>query len=187
MKGVEHLTCVKFNSTFENGYATLFISGSEILARSVNLLPKFYAAFRELVREKYNLDACANFYAIGTQVKCTFILNVAYAENKNIEKSLYIQKFENSFPFWVIGFETMINSILFDIEHADKHSEESEAEIRERIFNKRTEGLKYINLYNDSSKKIIDELRAKRKQAKKARKAEARRKKAAQQNSSHKD
>ena len=37
------------------------------------------------------------------------------------------------------------------------------------------------------SKKLIDELRAKRNQAKKARKAEARRKKAAQQNSSHTD
>ena len=181
---------VKFIHKFEQegGYGALVIKNSDILASSVNFLPKLYAAYKHAIEERYNINVCGSFYkSNNTEVRCMFVLNLAYAEKRQLDQDLYIQKFKDTFDFWIIGFEALLRSILFDIEHADRHTEETQDEIRKRIFTKKTAALKlYISMYGEDSETEIQKLRARRKQAKKARKAKARQK-AAQQNPSHQD
>lgn len=179
---------VKFIKKFENGRGIMGIYGSHIMTRSVDFLPDFFAAYRKLIQKRYGISVCGNFYAVGTQVKCVFMLDLAYAEKLNLDRELYIQKFADTFCFWTIGLESILRSILHDIEDANKHTEEPEDRIRNRIFSQRTKTLKLCDvLYNDTAQQKINQLRAERKAANARRKAAARAKKAAQQNSSHQD
>lgn len=174
----------------ENGYGVHFIHDPDHIL-SYQPLADLFSEFKKLLREsEYNVSVCGNFYRIGnTEVKCTFFLDLAYAAREGINQEDYQKAFRETFRYWVAGFDSLIQSIIFDVKHADSHTEESVGTIAERIFAHYSSGLKAKRsiYYTNQPKLYIKQQRAKRKADKAKRKAEARKKKAAQQNSSHMD
>ena len=175
---------VKFTPKFENGCGILYISGSNL---SVDKLPDFWAAYKKCIEEEHKLNIYGAFYKIGTHIKCVFMLNTVY-RHQEVSDEQYRNSFEQKFESWILGFISLLKSVMFDVEHAHRHTEESEEDIQDRIFRQRTAALKiYVTMYDNDSKKQVQANRARRKAADAKRKAKARAKKATQQNSSHTD
>lgn len=173
---------------FEDGYGMMFISDPDHIL-TYDRISDLYAAFKLLLRKSKNLSVCGNFYRIGnTEIKCTFFLDLAYADQESLDKEEYRYAFKETFPYWSAGFNSLVQSIIFDVQHSDAHTEEFRSVITERVFQHYISGLKARGtIYDDPVQSEIKKRRAERKAADAKRKAAARAKKRLQQNQSHQD
>ena len=181
---------IKFYEKFEDGHGTAFITGFGL---PLDHLTKLWTKYRKIVRENYKISVVANFYSVDhNTTKCLFFLDCAYAEKHNIDKRIYARRFADTFEFWISGFETIIDSIVFDIHHAKMFTEEKKGEITDRVFKNYISAVdKQIIGQAKETQAQIQQLRKERKAHEKAAKAKrvtkALAKKAAQQDQSHRD
>lgn len=115
---MQQLPCINYTNVppdSNNGTGQLIVSGLNP-AISFEFLSKVWAQQRRRIRKNYGVGVVATFKrGDKDEIIISFIRNGAYASRHNIDKRLYKKRFEETFKFWVLELEDILEKISIDI------------------------------------------------------------------------
>lgn len=145
---------------------------------SIDDLSIAWKQFRLYLEYTYKVSVAASFVRKNGKIYCRLYADMVYRDNRGIEPRIYTDRFKTSSPQWIPEFEHLVQELEDDQDVLDLGNT-CDHRLRKEVLKRSIR--KYL------PKLAIIDARKQRKENKKAQKALACKKKAAQQNANHKD